>query len=287
MDKNGVRVTGFVTIGESKYYLDPETGAVQTGCVTIKGKDYYFSSDGKLLISGKENGFKTNKQGIITARPKNKILIAAGHNQVNDSGAVSALGNETNYTRDFAARIVKKLKSNGKVQVEYFLNGDLNRSMYALHRTYIANAGISVKGDGKLKSRVLSVLRSNSQLADLTEYAYVLEIHFNATAESNKDPGGDGKYKGLGFFINKVRAKGEHRVESKILEGIKKLNFNLWGGGIVGSDYYNMRICKELGVAYGLLETAFIDDADDMKFYKSHADEMAQAVADGISAVYG
>ena len=288
VDKNGVRVTGFVTIGEYKYYLDPETGAVTTGVVTIKGKDYYFQSDGRLLIKGKENGFKTNSKGVITSRPHNRILIVAGHCTGSDSGAISSLGDETEYTRIFAKLIVNKLKSSGKVVVDYFLNGDISRSMYSLHKSYIYNNSVKVTGSGANAEKILSILRSHSDLVDLTKYDYVLEIHFNATAASNKDIGGNGSYKGLGFYMSSARVNsGDTQPERAVLTRVKNLGFSLWAGGIVTGDLYNMNICRELGVTYALLETAFIDDADDMTFFNNHRSEMAEAVADGILSVYG
>ena len=41
------------------------------------------------------------------------------------------------------------------------------------------------------------------------------------------------------------------------------------------------------GVDYALLETAFIDDLDDMSWYNAHKREVAQAVADGIMDGFG
>ena len=38
----------------------------------------------------------------------------------------------------------------------------------------------------------------------------------------------------------------------------------------------------EIGVNYSLLETCFIDDKDDMKFYLKKRDKMAEAVAKAI-----
>ena len=48
------------------------------------------------------------------------------------------------------------------------------------------------------------------------------------------------------------------------------------------STLFNARICQELDVSYGLLETAFIDDGDDMKFYTANKTKMAKAVSDAI-----
>lgn len=294
VDKNGVRVTGFVRIGDYKYYLDPETGEVRTGAVTIKGKDYYFQDNGHLLVKGSENGYKTNKNGVITVRPKHKILIVPGHCRGSDSGAYSSLGDETEYTRIFAKLIVEKLKSKASVDQEYYLNGDITRSMYSLHSRYLS--GITFTGSGANKEKVLKVLKAHpTDLVDLTQYDYVLEIHFNATGYASKDVGGDGSYKGLGFYMSTSRTSVSDTIlERKVTAGISKLGFRLWGGGILNwtnssgipQDLYNMKVCRELGVKYALLETAFIDDKDDMTFFNKNKDKMAQVVADAIASVY-
>lgn len=294
VDKNGVRVTGFVRIGDYKYYLDPDTGEVRTGPITIKGKDYYFQENGHLLVKGSENGYKTNKKGVITRRPKHKVLIVAGHCRGSDSGANSALGDETDYTRVFAKLIIEKLKAKASVDQEYYLNGDINRSMYSLHARYLN--GVTFTGNGKNKEKVLSVLKAHpTDLVDLTQYDYVLEIHFNATGYAAKDVGGDGNYKGLGFYMSTARTSiGDTVLEKKVAAGIRDLGFRLWGGGILNwtnssgipGDLYNMKVCRELGVKYALLETAFIDDKDDMTFFNNNKDKMAQVVADAIASVY-
>jgi hypothetical protein len=41
-------------------------------------------------------------------------------------------------------------------------------------------------------------------------------------------------------------------------------------------------VFTEIGVNYSLLETCFIDDRDDMKFYLKKRDKMAAAVAKAI-----
>ena len=114
---------------------------------------------------------------MITVRPKHKILIVPGHCRGSDSGAYSSLGDETEYTRIFAKLIVEKLKSKASVDQEYYLNGDITRSMYSLHSRYLS--GITFTGSGANKEKVLKVLKAHpTDLVDLTQYDYVLEIHF-------------------------------------------------------------------------------------------------------------
>jgi hypothetical protein len=59
----------------------------------------------------------------------------------------------------------------------------------------------------------------------------------------------------------------------------------IWGGsGVFGSpSLLNAKAFTELDINYSLLETCFIDDKDDMKFYHKHRNEMARAIADTIS----
>ena len=65
------------------------------------------------------------------------------------------------------------------------------------------------------------------------------------------------------------------------------LGLNTWGSGVYGSStLLNARVFTELGMNYTLLETCFIDDRDDMKFYLKNSDEMADAVAKAIAAYF-
>ena len=45
----------------------------------------------------------------------------------------------------------------------------------------------------------------------------------------------------------------------------------------------NAKVYQEVGVNYTLLETCYIDDNDDMVFYKKHKDQMAKQVAQAIT----
>ena len=40
---------GWVQVGDLWYYMDPSTGAMVTGVVTINGKRYRFADDGHCL----------------------------------------------------------------------------------------------------------------------------------------------------------------------------------------------------------------------------------------------
>lgn len=289
--KNGVLQKGWLTLNGKKYYLNETTGqrvdgwltlngskyyfkycVLQTGWQTIGGKQYYFDlADGKMAVNTRVDGIRIGEDGV--ADPTNKdvqILLIAGHGQ----GDVGAQGfystgvlNEYLLTREFSTMIYKNLQgASPKIKVTMY---DQNYNCYAV------NAGQKQGPDPNFK-----------------KYDYVLEIHFNATATANKDPKGDGNYKGVGMFINykKLNRTLDYNI-SKAVASVGK-GFKLWGGGLVltGSPtdkgLLNARLCQEKGISYGLLETAFIDDKDDMDFYKNNKTAMAKAVSDAIVKYY-
>ena len=64
----------------------------------------------------------------------------------------------------------------------------------------------------------------------------------------------------------------------------------IWGRGdgiFRSSGLLNARTCQGMNVPYGLLETAFIDDRDDMTLYNSRKKQMAKAVAVAIKDYFG
>ena len=120
----------------------------------------------------------------------------------------------------------------------------------------------------------------------LTDYDYVLEIHFNATAASSKDLTGNGQQKGFSYYVN--TKKKTRTIEKNTIKKMKALGFATFGSGIHNSStLFNARICQEVGVNYALAETAFIDDKDDMKFYNKHKKDMAKAAAAAIEEYFG
>ena len=292
LDADGVRVTGWQNIGKYRYHFTSK-GVKQTGLQTIKGKMYYFDEKGRLQKNTTINGYVIDAKGVVTkvpeeAKSKKKILIISGHGQ-GDAGATSKWGYESNYTRQFGKLIYEELKSSGKVDVDYYKNGSINYDCYQQNAKTLGSTGLNIgsqiSGRGTVKSKVISGIATNSNIPDFTKYDYVLEIHFNAKG-SGKDPDGDGRYTGVGFYINSYKSK--TTLEKKILSAIVGLGFRQWGSGVyTSSTLFNARICQELGVSYGLLETAFIDDGDDMKFYTANKSKMAKAVANQISAYFG
>ena len=288
LDENGVRTKGWKTIGSFQYYFNSR-GIRQSGKVTIKGKTYYFNSRGRLQISKTVDGYTTDENGVIISEEevtgsKAKVLIVAGHGQ-GDVGAQSSLGQEYLYTRKFAKLIFEKLTAGGKVDASYYMNGSTGYDLYQRNRDTLGSLTASITGTGGAKTRVKSALKGNSSVPDLWDYDYVLEVHFNATASASKDEKGNGVCKGFGIYVNSHKPAKQRKIDTKIVANMRKTGSVIWGGGVVTSgSLLNARVCNELGVNYSLIETAFIDDKDDMKFYKARKDDMAAAIAAAIES---
>ena len=229
-----------------------------------------------------ESESDADDSGSDSSSDKPRVLIIAGHGQ-GDPGAVSSWGQEQTYTRQFARLIVKALRAGGEVSVKYF---NSSYDCYTQVLRALNKAGIqgAVTGSGTYKTRVIKALKANSVLPDFTDYDYVLEIHFNAKG-TGKDVSGDGTITGVGIMMN--TKKSDRTIDRKIVQAIASTGMAVWGRGtglFPSSTLLNARTMQEIGVSYSLLETCFIDDGDDMKFYKAHKSEMAQAVADAIEA---
>lgn len=288
LDADGNRVTGWQTIGKYKYYFD-NNGVMQTDWQTIGGKKYYFGTNGRMVKNTTVDRYIIDENGVATRDPnaKAKILIIAGHGQ-GDPGATSSWGYESTFTRQLSKLIYEQLKSSKDVEVTYYKNGSTSYDCYQQNVKTFGSAGLKISdkitGKGTVKNKVISGLKKNANLPVFTEYDYVLEVHFNATA-ANKNPNGDGTYTGMGFYINSY--KKNYKLEKNIISSVVKLRFKQWGAGIFASStLFNARVCQELGVDYALLETAFIDDGDDMKFYKNNKKKIAKAIAKEIVKHY-
>ena len=264
LGEDGVKQKGLVTIDGERYYL--KKGVLQTGWHTISGKRYYFYSDGKMAKDTVIGGISIGVDGVADMTAKvPSILIIAGHG-MGDVGAKGVFGSTTyyeyEYTRQFANLIKNKLDASGaKLTVTMY---DQNYDLYQVH------AG-----------------RKEGPEPELTAYDYVLEIHFNATVDALKDSKGDGAFKGVGMYINSART--DVQLDKAIVKAMASTGFKVWGGGtgiFKSPTLLNARLCQEKNVPYGLLETAFIDDKDDMKFYNQNKVQMAQAAANAIVSYF-
>ncbi len=256
-NSKGVMQTGWMTVSGKKYYLN-SGGVVQTGWKTIDGKKYYFDSNGVMAVSTTVNGIKIGSDGVAATKT---VLIVAGHGQ-GDPGATSTIAGayyqESTLTREFANIVYDKLVSSSK---------PVNAVMYDQNYDwYKVNGGAA------------------GPKITWSDYDFILEIHFNATEESSKDLKGNGSYKGMGIYVHSSNS--DTKIDKAILSAVKsKTGFKIWGGGsgiFIDSSLRNPRLAEENSVSYGLLETCFIDDKDDMDFYNARKYEMATGVVNGI-----
>ncbi len=251
--KRTVQADGWVEIAGNTYYY--ENGAALTGWNKIGGRRYYFESDGVMAKNTVVDGVQLDGDGIADVSAA--VLIIAGHGQ-GDPGATSTMGGlqymESNYTREFATLIYNRLKAKcQKTQVTMY-----NQE----YDCYQVNAG-----------------KKPGPSPNFANYDYVLEIHFDAAA---RDFTGDGVFKGVSILVS--TSKKEYSLDAAIVRAVVATGFRQYNSGVLGrSDLLNMNLCQRLGVSYGLLESAFIDDKDDMDFYNGHKNKMANAVADTIA----
>lgn len=262
---NGVQVKkGLITVGANKYCI--KDGVIQTGWVVYDGKRYYFKKNGKMATDTVVDGVSIGADGT-PLNLKFSVLLIAGHGQ-GDIGARGVYGStiyyEQNLTREFATLIQKQLKA---------IAPGISVTMYDQnYNCYQVMSG-----------------RSSGPKVDYKQYDYVLEVHFNATTDSLKDSTGDGRCKGVGMYVNS--AKQNTAIDEQIVAAVAQAaGYPIWGGtrGISRAPLlYNARTAQGLGVSYGLLETAFIDDRDDMKVYTSKKKQMAKAVATAIRQYFG
>ena len=178
-----------------------------------------------------------------------KILLITGHGN-GDPGACACGYQEADLVREIAPILKSKLSTYADVDIF-----DMSKNMYRY-------------------------LKSNS--FNFKNYDYVFELHFNAAAN---DTSGNGVTTGTEILVHPNESGVS--VEKAILENICALGFRNRGVK-VRSNLQNMNICKgSQGVSYALLETCFIDDADDMRLYQGQKDAVISAIANGIISGFG
>ena len=110
---------------------------------------------------------------------------------------------------------------------------------------------------------------------------YVVECHLNAGVG---DQGGNGYTTGTEVLVH--ASEPATTVEQYILNNICALGFT--NRGVKRrNDLAVMGYVVNHGISHALIETCFIDDADDMALYEQRFDEVAQAIADGIAEGFG
>lgn len=64
--EQGQKKTGWLCEGTDWYYLDPESGRMATGFVTVNGKTYFLKDDGRMLTEAAE--FVPDANGVLSLR---------------------------------------------------------------------------------------------------------------------------------------------------------------------------------------------------------------------------
>lgn len=177
-----------------------------------------------------------------------------------DSGATGNGYKECDLTRELADLVESKLKKYATVV------------RYPKSRNAFADVE-----SGSFKSHVSG---------GVSNIDYAFEIHFNAY---KKDETKDGKMKGSECYVT-TRESGI-TVEQAIMKKLSAFfplrdNDNVFDG-VKRTNFLVINTLKDYGVSGALLETCFIDDADDIETYKSNKDAIAQAIVDGIAEGFG
>ena len=120
----------------------------------------------------------------------------------------------------------------------------------------------------------------NKAKLPLSGVDYVLEVHFNACVN---DFNGNGVTTGTEIYV--TTAEKGTTVEENIVKGIASLGYK--NRGVKRQNWAVINYCKNKGVSSALLETCFIDDADDMRIYTSKKESIADAITNGIVAGFG
>lgn len=121
---------------------------------------------------------------------------------------------------------------------------------------------------------------NNKSKLPLAGVDYVFEVHFNACVNDAK---GNGVTTGTEIYV--THSEKGTTVEEKVVRGIASLG--LKNRGVKRMNWAVINYCKNKGISSALLETCFIDDADDMKIYIAKKDAIAEAIANGIAEGFG
>jgi len=184
------------------------------------------------------------------AAKKKKVLIIAGHGE-GDPGACSKWGREADYARELATLVKKSIGT--KMSVTMY---DQSKNCYYQSK--------------------------NGKVPDYAAYDYTLEIHFNA--KTTKDPDGNGVFTGAGGYYH-PNNKGRD-IADAMVKAIAAMGFKVWQN-CTSTGLLNLNKAQAAGARYFLLETAFIDDGDDMNFYTKNRERVAQAVAQTLISGLG
>ena len=181
-----------------------------------------------------------------------KIMVIAGHGQ-GDSGAVGNGHRECDITRDLANRVCKVAISKGMLVELYDPNNNAVKQIKA------------------------------GNIPKFAGHDYCFEIHCNSS--SNKET------RGSMFYIHKDEIGWS--VEENILQRLYKLGSRkAWDGVVKTNRQFPSGLlvqnrCKEQGVSHGLLETFFISNKEDVDWYFTNRDKIAEEIVAGIIEGFG
>lgn len=179
-----------------------------------------------------------------------KVMLIAGHG-AGDPGACALGYQEATETRRMANAVAPLLKAYGVDVVMY----DQSKNAYDMLRY---GGGLPLSG-----------------------VDYVIEFHLNAGVG---DTGGNGATTGTEILVD--ASESGTTVETAILNRICALGFK--NRGVKRrNDLLVQNTVTNAGVSHALIETCFVDDADDMALYTAKFNAIAQAIADGVAEGFG
>lgn len=162
-----------------------------------------------------------------------------------------------------------------------YQEADLTRELRDLIKSAADRAGVAC--DVAPDRNHFSFFKTGGQY-DVSEYNYVLEVHFNASVKT--DYAGNGQMTGSMVYIDQSEAG--HSVEDAILRNLYALGSRqAWDGVVVTQRQYTTGLMvqnhiRAQGVSHAVLETCFISDRDDMDWYQVNKFKIAAAVITGI-----
>ena len=238
-----------------------ETGVKHAIMLDGGGSTQCIFPDGELHSSRRVQNYicvwasDSKKQKQDNSAPKKKILLISGHG-AGDCGAVSTIDGKK-YTE--AEETVKLAELLAPMISEF-----AEVTMYPAERDAYQDykKGLLVP------------------IAGFENYDYVLEIHFNACVSDLK---GNGKTTGTECYV--PTSKSQFTVENAICDSVAALG--LKNRGVKRRDFAVIYQASCKGAASALLETCFLDDADDMRIYLASRENMAKAIAKGLKKGLG
>lgn len=154
-----------------------------------------------------------------------------------------------------------------------YKEADLTRTATSLLQKYLKKDGATVTrypvGRNAYEDNKLGRMQKS-----FIDYGLVVEIHFNSY--NKKAYGCEVLYKPASMKV----------LAAKVSAAIASFGF-LNRGAKQRTDLMNMNTCARFGVPYILIETAFIDNNNDMKLYHKKIDDIWAKVAGVIKNYYG